>query len=112
MPEFYANVILGYDFKGFSFRVSYFYRNGYSVLDNYMNILQAKEDNYRRLDIALRQEILNNFYVILNLNNITDSEEEVLVGNVPNQYEPAVTWKTNQAFRNGFNVNFGIGMNL
>jgi TonB-dependent receptor len=111
MPEFFANVILGYDFKGFSFRVSYFYRNGYSVLDNY-NILQAKEDNYRRLDIALRQEILNNFYVILNLNNITDSEEEVLVGNVPNQYEPAVTWKTNQAFRNGFNFDFGIGIDL
>ncbi len=112
MPEFFANVILGYDFKGFSFRVSYFYRNGYSVLDNYMNVLQAKEDNYRRLDIALRQEILNNFYVILNLNNITDSEEETLIGNVPNQYEPVVAWKTNQAYRNGFNFNFGIGIDL
>ncbi len=112
VPEFFANVILGYDFKGFSFRVSYFYRNGYPVLENFMNIFQVKENKYTRLDIAVRQEILNSFYVILNLNNITDSEEEVLVGNVPNQYESAVTWKANQAYRYGFNFDFGIGIDL
>ena len=111
-PEFFANIILGYDFKGLSFRISYFYRNGYSVLENFMNFVQTKENKFTRLDIAVRQEILNSFYVILNLNNITNSQEEASIGNISNQYEPSVTWKTDQAYRNGFNFDLGIGVDL
>ncbi|MGA9292624.1 MAG: carboxypeptidase-like regulatory domain-containing protein, partial [Ignavibacteriaceae bacterium] len=37
MPEFLANVNLGYDIDGFSIRISYFYQGEYSV-DNYFEI--------------------------------------------------------------------------
>ena len=46
MPEFLANVILGYDINGFSFRISYFYQGEYPIRSLPV-FYQIKEINYR-----------------------------------------------------------------
>jgi outer membrane receptor for ferrienterochelin and colicin len=102
IPEFFANAILGYDIKGFSLRISYFYQDRYPISDSF-NGLQTVQNKFSRLDIAASQQILRNISIILNLNNITNSNEESLYGGVPD--EP---WQTVNAYGYGMNVDFGI----
>ena len=106
MPEFFANINLGYDIEGFSFRISYFYRGGYLISD-YYNSAQIRENKFAKLDIAVRQTVLKNFNILLNLNNITNSKEEVLF----NSTYSALTTPI-QAYRTGFNFDLGIGVML
>ena len=107
MPEFFANVILGYDFKGFSFRISYFYKDGYPLPNDIMyQGVQVKENKQSRLDIAVKQQILDNIDLILNLNNLTNSKEESLYKFF------GQPWKTAQAYRNGINYDLGIKVSL
>ncbi len=103
MPEFLANVNLGYDIDGFSFRISYFYQGEYSV-DNYFEI-PLNENKLSRLDIAIRQRILRNISIVLDANNITNSEEEASY-NIPRV--PATPWQTAQDYRLGTNFDFGV----
>ena len=112
MPEFLANVILGYDLKGFSCRISYFYQGEYPIPNNYYSMTQLKGNKFSRLDIAMKQQLWNNVSLILNLNNITNSTEETLYRTPATPYSPAGTWQTAQVYRNGINFDFGIGVNL
>ncbi len=111
MSNFLANVTLGYDIKGLSFKISYFYQNGYLILDDYNRIdftrLQLMKNKLSNLDILVRQQILKNIFFYLNLNNITNSKEETLYKIFNLQ-----TWRTAQAYRYGMNVNFGIVIDL
>lgn len=74
-PELFGNVSLGYDIGGFSGRISYFYQgefyNGYSG-DGYSNNIQKA---FGRLDLSLKQQILDILSVGLNVNNITNAGE-------------------------------------
>ena len=108
MPEFFANVMLGYDIKGFSFRISYFYQDAYPILDYYYR-MQTKKNKLSRLDIAIKQQLWENISVILNLNNITNSIEETLYK--PTPFADSL-WRTAQAYRSGMNVDFGIRIDL
>ncbi len=108
MPEFLANVILGYDIKGFSCRIAYFYQGEYPIVDPYRYFYQIETNKFSRLDIALKQQLFNNVSVIVNLNNITNSTEETLYRSTNSQFSPAVEWQTAQAYRNGANFDFGI----
>jgi hypothetical protein len=106
MPEFFANFILGYDLKGFSFRISYFYKDGCPI-PSYYYIQQIMENKLSRLDISVKQQILDNIYLILNLNNLTNSKEESLYKSIFVR-----NWKTAQASRNGINYDLGIRVSL
>jgi hypothetical protein len=109
MPEFFANFILGYDLDGFSFRISYFYKDGYPLPnDIYYQDVQVRENKLSRLDITVKQRILDNIFLILNLNNITNSKEESIF-KFP-FFGP--NWQTAQAYRNGINYDLGIKVNL
>jgi len=112
MPEFLANVILGYDLNGFSCRISYFYQGEYPIPDNYYSMSQLKGNKLSRLDIALKQQLWNNVSLIVNLNNITNSSEETLYRTSATPYSPTGSWQTAQTYRNGTNFDFGIGVNL
>jgi outer membrane receptor for ferrienterochelin and colicin len=109
MPEFFANVILGYDIKSFSFRISYFYQDGYPVLDNSYFGYEVEENKFSRLDIAARQKILGNISIYLSLNNITNSKEE-FSSKLP--YYQVIYKSIIQAYRYGMNVDFGAGIKL
>ena len=106
MPEFFTNFILGYDIKGFSFRISYFYQDGYPLLYNYYRI-QTRKNRLSRLDIVAKQRLFGNITVILSLNNITNLKEEMIY-----KYIEVPAWRTAQAYRSGMNVNFGIVIDL
>ena len=104
--EFFANVVLGYDMNGFSFRISYFYQGANPITRDYYK-LQIVKNNLSRLDISVKQHVLKNISVILNLNNITNSKEEFSFSS-----DSGNTWQTAQAYRYGFNFDFGIGVDL
>ena len=109
MPEFFANFIIGYDLNGFSFRISYFYNNGYPLPnDIYYQDVQVRENKLSRLDITVKQRILDNIYLILNLNNITNSKEESIFKF--GIFGP--NWQTAQAYRYGINYDLGIKVSL
>ena len=110
VPEFFANVILGYDIKGFSFRISYFYQDIYPLENFYSN--EVKENELSRLDIALRQQIIRKISIILNLNNITNTKEETIMVIPGSKYNPVEKSETLQAYRYGMNVDFGVMVNL
>lgn len=113
MPEFLANIILGYDIKGFSCRISYFYQGEYPIPGYYGSpTIQIEANKFSRLDIALKQQLWNNVSLILNLNNITNSQEEALYMESATPYSPAVAWQTAQAYRNGVNFDFGVRVEL
>ena len=112
MPEFLANVNLGYDLKGFSCRIAYFYQGESSIPNNYYSMTQLKENKFSRLDIALKQQLFKSVSVILNLNNITNSKEENLYRTSATQDSPAGAWQTAQAYRNGMNFDFGVRVEL
>jgi len=118
MPEFFANVNLGYDIDGFSFRISYFYRNEYPMYKNSLYIFepwiltQVKRSKYSRLDIAVRQRILKHIFINLNLNNITNSKEEALIKYPLGYYPHTGNWKTAEAYIYGMNIDLGVGVEL
>ena len=106
VPTFFTNVILGYDIKGFTFRISYCYQDGHR-LENYLTPVIKNKSS--RLDIAVRQQLLEYIFIILNLNNVTNSKEEYWYENA---YSYGKRVLEAQAYRNGMNINFGIGVNL
>ena len=110
IPDFFENVSLGYDIKGFSLRVSYFYQDGYPMYYDYFSGSTPIEINKSRLsrwDIAVRQQLLENISISLNLNNITNTNEESLFYFSINRH-----WDAAQAYRYGMNIDFGIGIKL
>ncbi|HVO74540.1 MAG TPA: hypothetical protein VMT35_10995, partial [Ignavibacteriaceae bacterium] len=113
IPSFFANVILGYDLDGFSFRISYFYQDE-SIKDynRYWDSYQVKENKLSRLDIAVKQQLFEKISIILNLNNITNSDEADLFRWFFKADNPPTTWKTYQAFRYGMNFDFGVRVEL
>ena len=105
IPEFFANVALGYDIKGFSFRISYFYQDGYPAFPEHTWGAKVMENKLSRLDIAVRQLILENISIILNINNITNLKEE-------STYYSGGKLRTFQAYRYGINCDLGIKVSL
>ncbi|MDP2887291.1 MAG: TonB-dependent receptor [Ignavibacteria bacterium] len=74
-PEFFGNASLGYDIGGFSFRVSVFYQGSFNSSFSSNQRSDGVRDSYTKWDIALKQQITDNISVLLNLNNITNSQE-------------------------------------
>lgn len=79
-PSHIANVTLGYDYKGFSGRLSFLYQTdvtrwiaGHPVLDEYTG-------DYARLDLMLRQEVIENLQVYANFNNLNNRPDRNFQG--------------------------------
>jgi TonB-dependent receptor len=81
-PNFMANLSLGYDFKGFSSRLSYTYQGDKLAL---LGGQRPEQDVFTspiaRWDLALKQKINKRLTVMLNLNNISNAPER---SNIPN----------------------------
>ena len=79
-PDFIANVILGWDYKGFSSRISYRHQ-GVTISDGGDRL--AFKQNFKRdlqlIDISLRQKLFEHFELFLNANNITNYVDERFV---------------------------------
>ncbi|MFT6841750.1 MAG: TonB-dependent receptor [Mariniflexile sp.] len=76
-PSFISNVILGWDYKGFSSRVSYrFQGKTLSGLDAKYSFADAYTDKFQLLDISLKQRIFESFHIYLNATNLTNHIDE------------------------------------
>ena len=76
-PSFISNVILGWDYKGFSSRVSYrFQGKTLSGLDAKYSFADPYTDKFQLLDISLKQRIFESFHIYLNATNLTNHIDE------------------------------------
>ncbi len=81
-PNNILNVTIGFDYKGFSTRVSMLYQDDIFKQDNFWRRLRATSDQYIRWDISLRQKLpIEGLELLANFNNISASiERDINVG--------------------------------
>jgi hypothetical protein len=76
-PEHVVNAALGYDYKGFSIRVSYLFQQGMLNQRNWTTVLSRYLEDFSRWDIMVRQKLpVEGLEVFMNLNNINDSGDQ------------------------------------
>lgn len=76
-PSFITNVILGWDYKGFSARVSYrFQGKTLSGLDAKYSFADSYTDIFQLLDISLKQRVYKGLDIYLNLTNLSNHIDE------------------------------------
>ena len=75
-PDQIMNFAIGYDYKGFSARVSMLYRSDIFRKTNFWPELRESSDGFRRWDLSLKQSLpVRGLDVYLNVSNITASED-------------------------------------
>lgn len=106
-PDFLANVILGYDIKGFSFRASLFYTGEY---DGYYSADQRSDiivNDFTKLDISLKQRIEDYLTVYVNVNNVTNAKRRTSYANRVQE------WRLeNQTYVYGRTIDLGLRLDL
>ena len=74
-PEFYGNIAIGYDIGGFSSRLSLFHQSEYNFSFSASGITDRVVNSFTRLDLALKQQITDYLSVMLNIHNLTNTDE-------------------------------------
>jgi TonB-dependent receptor len=98
-----ANVSLGYDYKGFSARVSMLYQgNTLSRIGNRIELDGFTED-YIRFDLSVKQKIGSHIEVFLNANNLTNRPDR--------SYEPVNHYMTSSQYY-GMTADIGLRYRL
>ncbi len=107
-PASILNVILGWDYKGFSARVSYRYQS-HTVegLDARYSIFDRYYDTFSLVDLMLKQNITKNISCYANLTNIGNHVDDYYFGEQGDK--PALP--TNSQFY-GFRAQVGVKINL
>jgi TonB-dependent receptor len=85
-PEMFGNAALGYDYKGFSTRLSLFYQGDYYRSYSGDAAVNPEQQSYVRLDLTMKQRITPNLSVFMNVNNLTSTAEEVFSVNGPDNW--------------------------
>ncbi len=79
-PDDIINISLGYDYKGFSARISMLYQDDILSTINFWEELRSSTDTYVRWDFSAKQKLpLEGLQVFLNLNNITSAVDKSLI---------------------------------
>ncbi len=108
-PASILNVILGWDYKGFSARVSYRYQsNTVEGLDTRYSVFDRYYDTFSLVDLMLKQEITKNISVYANLTNIGNHVDKYFFAEQGND-RPQLP--TNSQFY-GFRAQLGVKVNL
>jgi len=83
-PDDIFNVQIGFDYKGFSGRISTLYQSRVFKGTNFYQELTQYTDVYNRWDISLKQKLpWYNLQLFCNLNNITASSDRDLIQGAP-----------------------------
>ncbi len=86
-PEFFGNISLGYDYAGFSGRISVFhqgqYYRSYSANGSSDRIIGA----YTRVDLSLKYQLLDNIALLFNANNLNNIDEDDIQKNTIHDYD-------------------------
>ena len=73
-PKKIINFSIGYDYKGFSGRLSMLYKSDIFMSTNFWPELRVNTDDYTRWDISVKQELpIKGLSVFMNVNNITET---------------------------------------
>ena len=89
-PEHIANVTLGYDFKGFSARVSMLYQTNVTSFFGNTAIDDRFTDDYLRWDLSVKQNLPAGAQIFANFNNVTarpDRDFRAELGTLPSFIE-------------------------
>ena len=79
-PNDILNISLGYDYKGFSARVSMMYTNDIFTENSRYYDTRGYKDKFTRWDISLKQQLpIEGLQVFMNLNNITGAVDEYYI---------------------------------
>ena len=106
-PKFFGNVSLGYDYRGFTFRLSVFHQGEYYASYSSTHKTDALQGAYTKVDIAVKQKVTKNISLLLNLNNITNTEETRY------QKNNLTGWKLyNYSNKYGMSADLGVLINL
>ena len=75
-PNEIINISLGYDYKGFSGRLSMLYKSNVFKQTNFWPELRESTDDYRRWDVSLKQKLLlNGLEIFFNASNLTEAND-------------------------------------
>ena len=108
-PSSILNIILGFDYKGFSGRVSYRYQsNTVEGLDARYSIFDRYYDTFSLVDVMLKQQITKSISCYANLTNISNHVDDYYFGE---QGEDKPALPTNSQFY-GFRAQLGVKINL
>ncbi len=109
-----ANVTLGYDFKGFSARVSYLFQSNTTAFVNAIDpLLDEYVGDYSRFDMSVRQGLGNGLEVFANMNNLNNEPDQRYTGlNLPaaNRAYDADFLRYREQY--GFTVDLGVRYRL
>ena len=73
-PNEILNISLGYDYKGFSGRLSMLFKSNVFMTTNFWPELRETTDDYRRWDLSMKQKLpVNGLEIFLNMSNITEA---------------------------------------
>jgi TonB-dependent receptor len=85
-PEFYGNISLGYDIDGFSARISMFHQSEYNIAFSSTGRSDNVRGAYTRFDLALKQKVSDILSFQLNVNNLTNIQEDNFLEDRVNGY--------------------------
>jgi TonB-dependent receptor len=115
-PKAIYNAVIGWDFKGFSARLSASYqKSSLSSIDTRYGLQNNYTDTIYLLDIALKQQIMDNFAVFANATNINNHIDNKYFLH-PEYNSATVTYPAGQLPTNeetySWNAQFGISYNF
>lgn len=79
-PGHLLNMTMGYDFKGFSIRVSYLYQSDKVTFIGPTPLTDAYTSAYARWDLAIQQKLNDYTKLYANFNNLNNRHDESLLG--------------------------------
>lgn len=79
-PTHIANITLGYDYRGFSARLSFLYQTDKVSYIDKNQYLDNFSGEYSRWDFSLQQKFMDNFQVFCNFTNLNASPDESFIG--------------------------------
>jgi outer membrane receptor protein involved in Fe transport len=79
-PAHIMNMTLGYDYEGFSIRVSWLYQSDRVTYVGDTRYSDSFTSAYDRWDIAVQQRFGHNFQLYANFNNLNNKHDESLQG--------------------------------
>ncbi len=99
-PSEIVNITLGYDYKGFSTRLSYLYQSDILRGINADPQRRSYTADYYRFDLSIRQKLPYNLQVMANFNNLNNMSDE--------QYQSAVGAYPTFVENYGFTMDIGV----
>ncbi len=103
-PAHIFNTTIGYDYQGFSIRVSYLYQSDKVTGVGSVPLTDAFTAAYGRWDVAVQQKLGDNIQVYANFNNLNNRHDESLLGY--QQINPTALQYYGRTIDTGIRVNF------